>query len=68
MFAFPLKVWSVENSLIVAPNSAPIEPSCNSLNPERSNASAFSVAIPVDYSILHNSPTLKSPIWSVDVQ
>ena len=48
MFAFPLKVWSVENSLIVAPNSAPLEPSCNSLNPERSNASAFSVAIPVD--------------------
>jgi hypothetical protein len=28
----PPKVSSVLNSLIVAPNSAPIEPSCNSVN------------------------------------
>ena len=62
------KVSSVINSLIVAPNSAPIEPSCNSFRPERSNASAFSVATPVACSILNKSPTLKSPFWSVDVK
>ena len=43
----PPIVSSVLNSLIVAPNSAPIEPSCNSFSPERSNASALRVAIPV---------------------
>ena len=59
---------SVLNSLIVAPNSAPIEPSCNSFRPERSNASALRVATPVDCSILNKSPTLKSPLWSVDVK
>jgi hypothetical protein len=44
----PPKVSSVLNSLIVAPNSAPIEPSCNSDRPDKSKASAFNVAIPVD--------------------
>ena len=61
VIASPPKVSSVLNSLIVAPISAPIEPNCNSLNPERSKASAFSVAIPVACCILNKSPTLKSP-------
>ena len=68
VFELPPKVSSVLNSLIVAPNSAPIEPNCNSLRPERSNASAFSVATPVACSILNKSPTLKSPDWSVYVK
>jgi hypothetical protein len=62
------KVSSVLNSLIVAPNSAPIEPSCNSVIPERSKASALRVAIPVACSILNKSPTLKSPFWSDDTK
>ena len=44
---FPPKVWSVLNSFTEAPNSAPIEPSFNSLNPERLKASALRVAVPV---------------------
>ena len=51
---------------MVAPNSAPIEPSCNSDRPERSKASALRVATPVACSILNKSPTQKSPFWSVD--
>jgi hypothetical protein len=68
VFALPPNVSSVLNSLIAAPNSAPIDPSFNSLNPERLKASAFSVAVPVACSILNRSPTLKSPCWSVDTQ
>ena len=64
---FPAKVSSVLNSFTAAPNSAPIDPSFNSLNPERLNASAFNVAVPVACSILNKSPTLKSPPWSVAV-
>ena len=68
MFELPPSVSSTLNSLIAAPNSAPIEPSFNSLNPDRLKASALRVAEPVACSILNKSPTLKSPCWSVDTQ
>ena len=45
---FPDKVPSILNSLIEVPSSAPIEPNCNSVKPDKSKASAFNVATPVD--------------------
>ena len=63
------KVGSVENSVITAPvPPRATDPSCSSCNPAKLNASALSVAIPVDCSTVNKSPTLKLPSWSVDVK
>ena len=59
---FAVNVPSVLNSLITAPvDPRPSSPRLSSCNPLRLNASAFSVATPVDCSTENNSPTRKFP-------
>ena len=61
------KVISVENSLIEAPIKPPTEPSLKDSRPDKLNADASNVTLPVAWSTLNWSPTQKLPKSSVAV-